>query len=803
MKLISILLLFTSLSTFAQINLTGNIIDSDGASIAFANVVLLDVEDGSFKYGTSSDESGNFSITNVTADDYDFKISFVGYVTLSRKLTLQKDTTFDNLVLEADAAQLDAVTIIAEKPTIERRADRLIFNVENTTLSTGNASEILQSTPGVFEMNGSYMVKGSVAQVYINNKRVYLTNEELEQLLNGYSGENVKSVEVIHNPPAQYDAEGGAVINIVTSKNVSLGYKGSITGQYEIDTFSKYNIGTSQYYKNDWLNVYANYNHNPRKDLTLEESQIGFFNSDGSRSSRWFTDINSNSRSQSHAFNTIIDINLNEKNSLSIQGYLGLDNGREVDTDVNTLILPQDATTFSGFDTDSNTGRDATIGSLNAGWNNVLNDKGGSLSIEGSYFITKSDNEQDYFSTFFDDSQTTTSTNSFNTLGFQDIDIFTTKVDYANQLGAYSLSAGLKYSNISSQSKQDFFDTDMGSTINTSLSDNYSYDELIYAAYAQLEREWTKWSFTGGLRLEQTDVVGDSESLGLVNSQNYLGFFPNVSINHSLNDSNDLSLSYKRSIERPRYGDLNPFNNFINDNNIESGNPNLQPAFTNKVTLGWTHDYELFVDAYYIYTKGILDNLPFQNNNTNVLTTQSANLNYEFQYSIDATLIKYPTEKWTSLTSVSAFYMENEFKALQSVNENQRLNTTGFFIQTQNLFELSKDGTFNMLVEADYITSILFGSYNYENMLSSSIGLSKRLWNDRAIITAKYSDIFLSQNQPFVSRYANQDNRVLTIPETQLFTIGFTYKFGNFRLDNREPEASEELERTGKKTKGL
>lgn len=165
MKLISILLLFTSLSTFAQINLTGNLIDSDGASIAFANVVLLDIEDGSFKYGTSSDESGNFSITNVTADDYDFKISFVGYVTLSLKLTLQKDTTFDNLVLEADAAQLDAVTIITEKPTIERRADRLIFNVENTTLSTSNASEILQSTPGVFEMNGSYMVKGSVAQV--------------------------------------------------------------------------------------------------------------------------------------------------------------------------------------------------------------------------------------------------------------------------------------------------------------------------------------------------------------------------------------------------------------------------------------------------------------------------------------------------------------------------------------------------------------------------------------------------------------------------------------------------------------
>ncbi|GAL73890.1 hypothetical protein JCM19275_2737 [Nonlabens ulvanivorans] len=81
MKLISILLLFTSLSTFAQINLTGNLIDSDGAPIAFANVVLLDVEEGTFKYGTSTDETGNFSFPNVINGDYNFNASFVGYVT--------------------------------------------------------------------------------------------------------------------------------------------------------------------------------------------------------------------------------------------------------------------------------------------------------------------------------------------------------------------------------------------------------------------------------------------------------------------------------------------------------------------------------------------------------------------------------------------------------------------------------------------------------------------------------------------------------------------------------------------------
>ncbi|MGJ8682976.1 MAG: TonB-dependent receptor domain-containing protein [Nonlabens sp.] len=803
MKLITFLSLFFSLSTLAQVNLTGNIIDSDGAPVAFANVVLLDVEEGTFKFGTSTDESGEFSISNVTAGDYDLKASFVGYVTLSRKLTLQKDTALNNLVLETDAAQLDAITVTAKKPTIERKADRIIFNVENTSLSTGNASQILESTPGVFEMNGSYTVKGSTAQVYINNKRVFLSDEELQQLLRGYNGDNVKSVEVIYNPPARYDADGGAVINIITSKNVSLGYKGSVTGNYEIDTYAKYQIGTSQFYKNDWLNVYANYNYNPRKDLTLQESQVGFFNSDGTRNSRWFTDVNTVNRSDAHALNSIIDITLNEKNSLSFMGYLGLNNGRELDSQVKTSILPQGGTSFSGFDTSSDVGQDYASGHANLAWNSVLNDNGGNLNVEGTYIFTDNDNTQDFSSRFFDNTQTTTGTNSFRTTGFQKANIFTGKVDYEDLFGSYTFSSGLKYTNISNKSNQDYFDTNMGAVLDPSLSDVFDYDERIYAAYTQVSRDWEKWSLTGGLRLEQTQVEGDSKSLGLVNEQDYLGFFPNLALGHTLNDNNDLSLSYKRSIDRPGSGDLNPFNNFINDNNVSTGTPGLVPAFTNKINLGWNYKNELFVDAYYLHTSDMINSVAFQNNDTNVLVQQSVNLNYEFQYSVDATIYKMLNESWLTYTSISAFYMENEIDALQSPISLQKSSTTGFYLDSQNLFDISKDGSLKMNINASYVSSILFGTYRYENMLTSEIGFSKSLWNNRAILTASYSDIFLSANQPFVTRYQNQDNRELTLPETQLFSLGFTYKFGNFRLENRDTEEPEDQKRTGKTSKGF
>jgi hypothetical protein len=147
--------------------------------------------------------------------------------------------------------------------------------------------------------------------------------------------------------------------------------------------------------------------------------------------------------------------------------------------------------------------------------------------------------------------------------------------------------------------------------------------------------------------------------------------------------------------------------------------------------------------------------------------------------------------------------MENEVDALQSASRVQQTNTTGYYVDTNNLINLSEDGSLDMTISATYLSSILFGTYKYENLFTSRIGFSKTLWDKRAVFTASYSDIFLSANQPFVSRYQNQDNIELSLLETQLFSLGFTYKFGNFRLENRSTETPEEQERTGKKTKGF
>lgn len=801
LKLCVILLL--PLWSVAQHNLTARIVDKETQPVAFANALLFQMPDSTFYKATTSDEKGKLSFTDVSDGDYVLNISSVGYVTLSRKLTIKTTTDLNDLEMAVNQEELDAVTVTAKRPTVQRKADRIIFNVENTSVSTGNAADILSVTPGIVAMNGEYLVKNKAAVVYINNRRVYLTSDELNQLLNGYTGDNVKSVEVITNPPAQYDADGAAVINIVTSTNVSLGYKGSVNGSWTVDTFAKYQVGLSQYYKNKWLNVYANYNYNPRKDLLQAESQIGFFNPDGSRSDRWFMNMDRIDRSAAHAINTTIDIQLSDRSTVSIMGNLNINENQDAVNNVETLILQNGATEFSGFNTESAIARNKNNGWVTAGLLNELGENGATLNLEASHVFVNGDANQDLFSTFFDTAGATTSTNSFNTIANLDIAINALKLDYSGSLGDYSVTTGLKFTDIATLSGQDFFDTNSGSVLDPANSDLFDYSETIYAAYVQLERDWDKWSVSGGLRAEQTEVVGDSRSLGLVNTQDYLGLFPNLSLSHYINESNTLSLTYKRSIERPGYNTLNPFNYFINDANVETGNPNLQPAFTNDIGFTWDIDNTYTFDLYYSRTDDIIDILTFQDNQNQILINQDANLNFEQQYSFDFSVFKYLTDRWIFYTQTSLFYQENEFIGTFSNNETVRQNTTGFYIATNNFFQLNEKGTLNMDIKTTYISSLLYGSNKVEGIFGSSIGLSQQLWDNRALLTLKYNDIFLSQNQVMRTKYLNQDNQSLSLPETQTFSLGFIYKFGNFRLENREATPPKDIERTTKKTREI
>ena len=313
-----LLLFLVSFSGFAQSSLEGAVFDENKNPVAFANVILLNAKDSTTVYmGAVSSEEGLFKFKGIEPANYLLKVSFVGFEDALRRIEVSKNEVLQPVVLKESAATLDEVSINYKTPSVKREVDRLVFRVENSSLSSGTSWDILKKTPGVVVSNNNLMVRNQGVQVYINDRKVQLSASELQTLLENYSAENIESVEVITTPPARYDAEGGAILNIVTTKTITPGYKGSINGAYTQAIYPKYNIGTSHYYKNDKLNLFANYSFSPRKEFKDDDSYINFINDEGNVFSRWNTDFDRTTRSNAHNANLILDYELDEKNILS------------------------------------------------------------------------------------------------------------------------------------------------------------------------------------------------------------------------------------------------------------------------------------------------------------------------------------------------------------------------------------------------------------------------------------------------------------------------------------------------------
>jgi len=218
--LLILLILFPLISS-AQYDIFGLVKDEQDLPLAYCNIALHHAKDSLFVKGTMTNEDGSFKLSAIQEGDYIFKASFVGFKNLNTLVQVDDDVNLPSFQLLEETAQLEGVTISTKKPRIIKKVDMLIFEVENTSLSSGNTWDILNKTPGVINVGGDLKIRNTSATIYINDKKVYLTSTELNQLLNGLSAENIKQIEVIRNPSAKYDAGDGPILNIVTTKNLN------------------------------------------------------------------------------------------------------------------------------------------------------------------------------------------------------------------------------------------------------------------------------------------------------------------------------------------------------------------------------------------------------------------------------------------------------------------------------------------------------------------------------------------------------------------------------------------------------
>jgi hypothetical protein len=253
---------------------------------------------------------------------------------------------------------------------------------------------------------------------------------------------------------------------------------------------------------------------------------------------------------------------------------------------------------------------------------------------------------------------------------------------------------------------------------------------------------------------------------------------------------------YGRKLDRPRYKDLKPFLYFLNENSFSRGNSELLHSFSNQFNIIYSLLGTYFFDVYYRDNGENILRLNFQDNANEVSRTENQNAVDSQSWGIDFTHGRSIAKWWYFYTYMSLFHEEETFVALESNNVIVTNDVNGFYGSFSNFLTLSKDKTFTGEISLAYISKFLLGSYEQASTTDLTIGIKKTFWDKRASLSIAVNDVLGEANSLLTSRYLNQDNGFLAVPETQNLQIGFTYNFGNFKLkDNNRALDKKERER--------
>ncbi|MBQ0788051.1 MAG: TonB-dependent receptor family protein [Oceanihabitans sp.] len=783
-KSVLFLLIIIPLSVFSQdFSVNGKIYDSKNTAISYANIILLSKQDSTIISGTSSNNLGDFFLNKIKPDNYILKVSFIGFNTYTKVIQIDKNVDLATIVLLETKQNLAEVAVVVKKPSVKKEADRLIFNVANTALSEGTMLEVLRSTPGVLVIDNSIRIKNASPTVYINDKKVHLSGDELAQLLEGSPANSIKSIEVITNPPSKYDASSGAVLNIVMDKNLITGYRGSVFTNYTQGVFPRSNVGTTNFYKTEKINVFANYSFTQSK-INRESHEIVNFLENDAISEKWTTDIDRNTWSKTHNFNLNLDYFFDDANTLSFSTNLLFLPYYKYKINSETVI-EDDVTSSPNNFKSSNLSRDRKH-NLGFDLDYVHTFKNeAKLSLNVHYTVYNYNRKQGVLSRYFYEDTSNNTSNAFNTKANQGTDIYTSQLDYSATINeTSSFSAGIKSSFIIGESDITQFDV-VGSseTLNTDNSDAFNYNEDILAAYFSYEKKWEKWSLSAGFRIEQTNIKGASPITNEENKQDYFKGFPTFSLKHQLTEKVNTYVNYKRYVDRPSYQSLNPFKYYLNDNTIVTGNPNLQPAFVDHFVLGTTINEKYTFEAYYNHSDANFLELPIQDNVENQIIFTPINLRNTVEYGFDFSTYFNVSKNWFVYFATS-FYNVQDLATLN--NERLKTDTWSNYSELSNDFSFLRDKSLSANLAIVYLGKNQQGFQTVDGRLATNLAIKKTILKKKATLSLSASDLFNAQDFTVNAKYLDQNNSRYSNLDNRYIKLGFSYKFGNTTLETNE-----------------
>lgn len=777
--------------------LIGRVSAADGKALPYASVALHK-SDGQMLKGTLSDTLGRFDIVSIPQGEYFLKVTTMGFIVHQSEpfhfSAHQTVLEIPEITLKEETRTLSGVTIKAQRKLIEQTIDRTVINVENSILSEGNtALELLERAPGVtVDQDGAISLKGRPGVlVMINGKQTYLSPKELSTLLKGTNSASISKIEIMGNPSARYDAAGNAgIINIQMKKNMATGFNGSISVNGGAGRNARYGSGLSLNYRSNKVNVYGSYDYGYRGETEYLDFIRRFYNSGvvtGTADRTSNQDTKTNEPLHTNNFRFGLDYELNARNSV---GFLMNGNVGKYTHDSKTgnLLTDHSGTLLSNM---------ATTNYDKQNWENLtynLNYQH-KFEKEGRMLTADADFASNSFTSNLNLKTVTLAGSSNGTditrRGYVPAvtDVYLAKLDYADPLTkSLKFESGLKSSFTSSDNNLRYDLLNNGNwEYDANGSNHFKYKEQIHAGYVNFNQQFKSFSLQIGLRGEYTRTEGHQITTDSLIERSYFQLFPSIFISKPLGENNQLQLAYSRRIERPDYGDLNPFRVFRDPLLFNQGNPFLKPELIHAFQLSHSFKGNYTTAISYNRTSDVMTWVNGQIDELNTTFEMPQNLRRLVNYGISFTASTNITNWWSGTHFANLF--RNEYSG-SGDNGAIATNATSFSFNSQHSFKAGKG--YSMELTGLYNGGSVYGISRYKANYVISAGFQKSVLGDKGTLKLLINDIFQSRQFRESTIYGNIDMNTHIRLDSRRGILSFSYRFGNQNIQKKERKTGSE-----------
>jgi outer membrane receptor protein involved in Fe transport len=793
---LTFLFFITSLTSFAQdvaakkIKITGKVIEKISKQpLEYTTVTFSNPASAKIVAGGITDSKGEFSV-EVIAGTYSIKIEYISFKPLLiEQKNLKTSSNLGTISLEEDATQLNEVVLRSEKTTVEIKLDKKVYNVgKDLIVKGGTVSDVLDNIPSVaVDAEGTISLRGNEnVRILIDGKPSNASN--ISEALKQIPADAIEKVEVITNPSARYDSEGGGgIINIIIKKGKNIGTNGTIIASSGYP--ENYGLSGTINYKTKQFNLFTTTGYNYRKNPGNFFINSEYLNPDGS-TKKYINEKRKNERlgkgyNSSIGVDWFLDKTTTWTNTVNIRKFNS--NNPE---DVNYDYFDENNQYTSSLNRYNNQISTNNSVEFNSNFSKNFKREGHKLTFNGTFTKIR-DNESSIISSNIIENTSNLLKDNENMLQLDYV------LPFANK-SQFEFGYKGNFRDNLTDFKVGKYDNSGNYIPNLFFTNTLEYKENINALYSQFGTKINSFSFLFGLRWEDSKIQINQLATNDFNTRKYSNLFPSAFLTYEFNSNSSVSFSYSKRISRPRGRQINPFSNYSSNINIFQGNPKLNPAYTDALDFGYLIRFDKLTFNTSAYINKTSDSFQFIRkesgnfvNGTPEILSTFINLETENRLGFEFT-INYSPYKWIKLNSNFNFFQvetlgdyvySNSQNSIITKNFNNK--TTSWFARLSSKISLPKN--------IDWQTNL---NYNgpQNNAQGKSYGIfvvslafSKDILKEKATIAIGVQDLLNTRKRIFdtyipgtLFSHAEMQRAV------RQFTISFTYRFNKQKSDKEK-----------------